>query len=42
MANKYDTPVSVAIVENYHGNSSVHNVPPFVIDGMRNKFKVKI
>jgi predicted kinase len=42
MGYKYKVQVIVAVVENYHGNSSVHNVPSFVIDGMRNKFKVKI
>jgi predicted kinase len=42
LATKYDYKVVSLIVENRHGNSSVHNVPDETIDKMRNRFEIKL
>ena len=42
LATKYDYKVVSLIVENRHGNSSVHNVPDETIDKMRNRFNIKL
>jgi predicted kinase len=42
LAKKYDYRVISLIVENRHGNSSVHNVPKEVMDKMRSRFSVKL
>lgn len=34
--------VAVIIVENYHGNKSVHDVPEDKMDAMRNRFQVNV
>lgn len=33
---------TVLIVENRHGNKSIHDVPETVVDTMRNRFSVKL
>jgi predicted kinase len=42
MAEKYDYQVVSLIVENRHGNKSVHNVPDETIEKMRNRFNIKL
>ena len=42
LATKYDYKVVSLIIENRHGNSSVHNVPDETIDKMRNRFEIKL
>ena len=42
MAKKYNARVVSMIVENRHGNSSVHDVPADTIEKMRNRFEVKL
>lgn len=42
LAEKYGYQVTTMIVENRHGNSSVHNVPDETIEKMRNRFTVKL
>lgn len=42
LAKKYDYQVVSLIVENRHGNKSVHNVPDETIDKMRNRFSIKL
>jgi hypothetical protein len=34
--------VTVLIVENRHGNKSVHNVPEDTIQKMKNRFSIKL
>jgi len=34
--------VSVVIVENYHNNKSVHNVPEETMTVMRDRFQIKL
>jgi len=42
LAKKYDYRVVSLIVENRHGNESVHNVPIEVIDKMKDRFSMKL
>lgn len=42
LAEKYDYMVFSLIVENRHGNKSVHNVPDQTIQKMKNRFSVKL
>jgi len=42
LANKYDYIVISLIVENRHGNKSVHNVPEETIEKMRKRFQIKL
>ena len=41
-AQKYNYRVVRLIVENTHGNTSVHNVPDKTLEAMRNRFSVKL
>lgn len=42
MAKELGVEVTVLIVENRHGNSSVHNVPEETMNKMRKRFEVKL
>jgi NEDD4-binding protein 2 len=42
LAEKYDYKVVSLIVENRHGNKSVHNVPDETMEKMRNRFDIKL
>jgi hypothetical protein len=42
LAEKYDYKVVSLIVENRHGNKSVHNVPDETMEKMRNRFEIKL
>lgn len=42
MANKYNYKTIQIIVENTHGNSSVHNVPEETMQRMKDRFKVTL
>ena len=42
LAAKYGYQVVSLIVENRHGNSSVHNVPDETIEKMKSRFEVKL
>ena len=42
LAKKYDYRAVSLIVENRHGNESVHNVPIEVIDKMKDRFSIKL
>ena len=41
-AQEYNYRVVRLIVENTHGNTSVHNVPDKTLEAMRNRFSVKL
>lgn len=42
LATKYDYKVVSLIVENRHGNKSVHNVPEETIKKMKNRFEIRL
>lgn len=42
LAEKYDYKVVSLIVENRHGNVSVHSVPVETLEKMKNRFEVKL
>lgn len=42
LAEKYNAVFVSLIVENRHGNSSVHNVPAEKIQQMKNRFSIKL
>jgi len=42
LANQYEYTLFTIIVENRHGNSSVHNVPEETIEKMKKRFEIKI
>lgn len=42
LAEKYGYKVHTIIVENRHGNSSIHNVPGTVMEKMKSRFEVKL
>lgn len=42
IAKKYNAKVTVLVVENWHGNKSVHNVPEETMQKMRNRFEIKL
>lgn len=42
LAARYGYRVVSLIVENRHGNSSVHNVPDETMEKMRNRFEIKL
>jgi predicted kinase len=41
-AKKHDYKVFSIIVENRHGSSNIHGVPPETIESMRNRFKISL
>jgi len=42
MAEEHGYKVFSVIVENRHGNKSIHNVPDATLDNMRSKFDIKL
>ena len=42
LANQYGYTIFTIIMENRHGNSSVHTVPEETINKMRNRFEIKL
>jgi predicted kinase len=42
LANQYGYTIFTIIVENRHGNSSVHGVPEETINKMKNRFEIKL
>lgn len=42
LAMELDVPVTVIVVENRHGNKSIHNVPESTMTKMRNRFSIKL
>ena len=42
LADKYDYTVFSVIVENHHGNDSVHNVSNETVNKMRNRFEINL
>lgn len=42
LGEKYDYSIFSLIVENRHGNESIHDVPDKTVQKMRNRFSVKI
>ena len=42
LAKKYNYSVVSLIVENRHGNKSIHNVPDGNVNKMRNRFSIKL
>jgi predicted kinase len=42
LANQYGYTIFTIVVENRHGNSSVHNVPEETINKMKNRFEIKL
>jgi predicted kinase len=42
LAKKYGYRVTTAIIENRHGNKSVHNVPDETMDKMKKRFQIKL
>jgi hypothetical protein len=42
MAAKHGYRVVSLIVENRHGNQSIHSVPPETIEKMKNRFEIKL
>ena len=42
LAEKYDYRVFSVIVENHHGNDSIHNVSYDTIEKMRNRFEINL
>jgi hypothetical protein len=42
LAQKYDYKVVSLIVENRHGNKSVHDVPDETIEKMKKRFEVSL
>lgn len=42
MAKQFGYKITTLIIENRHGNESVHNVPSSTMDKMRNRFSVKL
>jgi len=42
LANKYDYKVTSIVVENRHGNKSVHGVPELTMEKMKQRFSVKL
>jgi predicted kinase len=42
LAIKYDHRLVTIVVENRHGNVSVHNVPSETMDKMKNRFQIKL
>ena len=42
LAEELDHDVTVLIVENRHGNKSVHNVPEDTVQKMKNRFSIKL
>ncbi len=41
-AEKFGYKVYVIIVENYHGNGNIHEVPPEAIGRMKKRFEIKL
>jgi hydroxymethylpyrimidine/phosphomethylpyrimidine kinase len=42
MAKNHGHEVTVLIVENRHGNKSIHDVPEETIQKMKNRFSIKL
>jgi len=42
LANQYGYTIFTIVVENRHGNSSVHNVPEETINKMKKRFEIKL
>lgn len=42
IANKYKADFISLIVENRHGNKSIHNVPDYAIEAMKKRFTVRL
>lgn len=42
LGNKYGYKIFCLIVENRHGNISIHNVPDQTLEKMRNRFNIKL
>lgn len=42
LAKKYDYEIFSIIVENRHGNNSIHNVPDTTITSMKERFNIKL
>lgn len=42
LATKYGYKVHTVIVENRHGNTSIHDVPPETVTKMKNRFDIKL
>jgi len=42
LANQYGYTIFTIIVENRHGNSSIHGVPEETINKMKNRFEIKL
>jgi predicted kinase len=42
LANQYGYTIFTIIVENRHGNSSVHNVPEETMVKMKDRFEIKL
>ena len=42
LAKQYGYQVHSLIVENRHGNQSIHSVPPETIEKMKNRFEIKL
>ena len=42
LAEKYDYRVFSVVVENHHGNDSIHNVSYDTIEKMRNRFEINL
>ena len=42
IAKKYNMQVVTLVVENRHGNASVHSVPASTIEKMKNRFQIKL
>jgi hypothetical protein len=42
LARKYDYNIISLVVENRHGNKSIHNVPDSTVEKMRNRFNISL
>jgi predicted kinase len=42
LANTYGYKIVSLIIENRHGNKSIHNVPEETMDKMKNRFEIKL
>ena len=42
LAKQYGYQVHSLIVENRHGNQSIHSVPPETMEKMKNRFEIKL
>lgn len=42
LAKEMEIPYTVIVVENRHGNKSIHNVPEETVEKMRKRFSIKL